>query len=153
VITKLLQISHVSDNVRIAVALRAARTAIGWNQQEFADRMGVAKSSIARIETLEIAPKAAFLTKALRLLKEAGVAIELFQAEVISLVIEPSALIEAARRLGDDALRRTDRDATRRKSAAYSRRLMGETSAEETERREVAAAEQLHQPSKKTPAH
>ena len=48
------------ENGKIIVAIRAARAAIGWNQQEFADRMGVAKSTVARIETLEIAAKGDF---------------------------------------------------------------------------------------------
>jgi len=46
------------DNLKIAVALRAARTALGWNQQEMADLTNVSKSTIARIETLEMAVKA-----------------------------------------------------------------------------------------------
>ena len=47
-----MSIDNILDNGRIAVAIRTARTALGWSQQEFADRMGVAKSTIARIETL-----------------------------------------------------------------------------------------------------
>ena len=55
------------ENGKIVVAIRAARSAIGWNQQEFADRMGVAKSTVARIETLEIAAKGDFVLRALRI--------------------------------------------------------------------------------------
>lgn len=40
------------------VALRAARAAAGWSQEEFAQLMGVAKTTVARIETLEMSARA-----------------------------------------------------------------------------------------------
>ena len=97
------------ENIKIAVALRSARTALGWNQQEFADKMLVAKSTIARIETLEMTPKADFLTRALRLFHDAGVSVDLLHAEKIVLGVEFAGLREAKRRLENDNLRRSDR--------------------------------------------
>ncbi|WP_396189665.1 multiprotein-bridging factor 1 family protein [Flavobacterium sp.] len=97
------------DEIKIAVSLRTARTAIGWSQQEFADQMNVAKSTIARIETLEMSAKADFLTKALRLFDEAGVSVNLIQAEGFSMQIDDSTLIEAGNRLKDTSRRRSDR--------------------------------------------
>lgn len=97
------------DEIKIAVSLRAARTAIGWSQQEFADQMNVAKSTIARIETLEMSAKADFLTKALRLFDEAGVSVNLIQAKGFSMQIDDSTLIEAGNRLKDTSRRRSDR--------------------------------------------
>lgn len=96
------------ENLKIAIALRAGRTAIGWNQQEFADRLGVAKSTIARIETMESAPSAAVLMRAMQLLREGGVAVDLMSGG-LSFQVAPAAIEEAARRLKDEQMRRTDR--------------------------------------------
>ena len=101
--------SEILDEIKIAVGLRATRTAIGWSQQEFADLMNVAKSTIARIETLEMSAKADFLTKALRLFAEAGVSVDLIQSKGLSIQIDNSTLIEASKRLKDDSRRRSDR--------------------------------------------
>lgn len=97
------------ENVKIAVALRSARTAIGWSQQEFANRMNVAKSTVARIETVETSPRAEFLTKAMALFHEAGVRIDFMDGNSLSLNITTAALHEAAGRLDDEAMRRSDR--------------------------------------------
>lgn len=97
------------ENVKIAVAIRSARTALGWNQQEFADKMNVAKSTIARIETLEMTAKADFLTRALRLFRDAGVTIDLLQEEQVALVVEAAGLFEAELRLQNEGMRRRDR--------------------------------------------
>jgi len=98
-----------SENVKIAVAIRSARTAIGWNQQEFADLMGTAKSTITRVETLEMGAKADFLNKAMRLFRETGVTVDLYQLDAISILIEPKAILVAKSRLEDGSLKRSDR--------------------------------------------
>lgn len=97
------------ENVKIAVALRSARIALGWNQQEFADKMNVAKSSIARIETLEMVAKADFLTRALRIYREAGVVVDLLLSDKVELIVEARGLEEAQQRLHNEAMRRADR--------------------------------------------
>lgn len=97
------------ENVKIAVALRSARIALGWNQQEFADKMEVAKSTIARIETLEMIAKADFLTRALRIFRDAGVVVDLLDADKVAFTIENKGLMEAQSRLQDDEMRRPDR--------------------------------------------
>lgn len=97
------------ENVKIAVALRSARIALGWNQQEFADKMAVAKSTIARIETLEMTPKADFLTLALRTFRDAGVVIDLLYSDKIVFTVESTALQEAQSRLDSEQMRRSDR--------------------------------------------
>ena len=98
-----------SENVKIAVAIRSARTAIGWNQQEFADLMGTAKSTITRVETLEMGAKADFLNKAMRLFREVGVTVDLYQLDAISILVEPKAVLLAKSRLEDGLLKRSDR--------------------------------------------
>ncbi len=97
------------DNGKVVVAIRSARAAVGWNQQEFADQMGVAKSTVARIETLEMAAKADFLIKAMRLFREAGVEVDLHAPEGISLQINDLAVAAAADALQDETKRRADR--------------------------------------------
>ena len=97
------------ENLKIAVALRSARIALGWSQQEFADKMHVAKSTIARIETLEMIPKADFLTLALRMFRDAGVVIDLLYSDKVVFTVESTALQEAQWRLNSEQKRRSDR--------------------------------------------
>lgn len=97
------------ENIKIAVAIRAARTALGWSQIEFAEKMGVAKSTVARIETLEMATKAEFLTKALRLFQQSGLTIDLLQLNALNINVVESALVEAKDRLKNETMRRSDR--------------------------------------------
>lgn len=97
------------EEIKIAVALRSARTALGWSQQEFADRMQVAKSTVARIETLEMDPKAEFLNRALWQFKAYGLSVDLLNPDTVIVTIEKPALSEAKSRLSDDKMRRTDR--------------------------------------------
>lgn len=97
------------DNAKIAIALRAARTGIGWNQQEFADLMGVAKSTIARIETMEMAAKGDFLVKAIGLFRSLGLELELFSPGKVEIKIEEPAIQKALAMLKDESRRRADR--------------------------------------------
>jgi transcriptional regulator with XRE-family HTH domain len=97
------------ENAKIAIAIRSARTAIGWNQQEFADLMEVAKSTITRVETLEMGAKADFLNRAMRLFRDAGVIVDLYQLDTIPMSIESKAILIAKGRLEDGSLRRSDR--------------------------------------------
>ena len=101
--------TSIKKNVKIAVAMRTARAAIGWNQQEFADLMGVAKSTIARIEMLEVSPRADVLLEAMELFDRAGLEVDFFKSENLTMVVTAQALDSAETRLMDDALRRSDR--------------------------------------------
>ena len=96
------------ENAKIAIALRTGRTALGWNQQEFANLMGVAKSTVARIETLEVGARADFMNKAIRLFRDHGVIVDLSQ-DGVPLQISDMAVIYAMNRLLDDSLRRSDK--------------------------------------------
>lgn len=71
--------------------------------------MGVAKSTVARIETLEVNARADFLTKALSLFKRAGVAVDLLDFDKVTVEVGPAALTEAQSRLEDEVMRRADR--------------------------------------------
>lgn len=98
---------------KIAVALRTGRTAIGWSQLEFAEKLGVAKSTVARIETLEMSPKADLVTRAMRLFREAGLEMDLYHPSDLSINISGSVITEAIARLKDDSKRRSDRTGIR----------------------------------------
>lgn len=100
---------EIVENAKIAVAIRAARAAIGWNQQEFADKMGVAKSTIARIETLEMGAKADFLIRAIQLFRQAGVEVDLAGDATIQLDVGQVAILGAIAALEDGSKRRSDR--------------------------------------------
>ena len=97
------------DNGKIAVAVRTARTALGWSQQDFADRMGVAKSTIARIETMEMAARGDFVIKAVTIFREAGVELDLADTFDLPIRISGPAILSAVEALADESKRRSDR--------------------------------------------
>lgn len=79
--------------MRFALAMRMGRAALGMSQQEFADALGVAKSTVARNETLEMAMRADTLTAMLRLFAEKGVEVDLLGAtDSLTIKIGPDAL-------------------------------------------------------------
>jgi len=96
------------QKVKFAVLLRTARVAIGWNQQEFADLLGVAKSSITRMETVEMAMPSIFAMRAMQLFRENGLEFDIFSADSTSVIITEKALQIAKSRLEDQTLRRSD---------------------------------------------
>ena len=89
--------------------MRTARAAIGWSQQEFAERLGVAKSTITRIEMLEVSPRADVLLQAMALFERAGLEVDFFKTANLSVLVSTKALEEAETRLKNEALRRSDR--------------------------------------------
>lgn len=97
------------QQVKAAVTIRAGRAALGISQQELADRLGISKSTIARIETLEMKPKFDVYARILALFKKAGLEIDAPLAEEIVMRISPQALDIAKRYLDDETKRRSDR--------------------------------------------
>jgi transcriptional regulator with XRE-family HTH domain len=97
------------DNGKIAVAIRTARAAAGWNQQEFADLMKVAKSTVARVETLEIAAKGHFVMRAMRLFRENGIDVDLMSASDLPIRISDRAIAASIDAIKDETNRRSDR--------------------------------------------
>lgn len=94
---------------KIIVALRSARAAVGWNQEEFAKKLGVAKSTVARVETLEMAPRGDYIVLAMQLFREAGIEIDLYVENSIPMTIGQKAINQAIQRLSDPSRRRVDR--------------------------------------------
>lgn len=97
------------ESGKIVVALRAARAAAGWNQEEFALLMGVAKTTVARIETLEMSARAEYLSKALRLFNKAGIVIDMSQVDSVPIKVSMMAVSNAVEDLQDVNKRRKDR--------------------------------------------
>ena len=97
------------ESGKIVVALRTARAAAGWNQGEFADLMGVAKTTVARIETLEMSARAEYLSKAIRLFREAGVEVDLSELDSVPIKVSMLAVAKAVDDLQDVNKRRKDR--------------------------------------------
>ena len=96
------------ENTKMVVALRTGRSALGWSQQELADALGIAKSTVARVETLEVRLKADFLYKALKIFKEHGILIDLSQDD-LPITLTNSLFLYAQNRLLDENMRRVDR--------------------------------------------
>jgi len=94
---------------KIVVALRTARAAAGWSQEEFAQLMGVAKTTVARIETLEMSVRAEYLSKALRLFNEAGIEVDMTQPDSVPIKVSMRAVPKAVDDLQDVNKRRKDR--------------------------------------------
>jgi|TARA_R100001039_G_C1850986_1_gene111338 transcriptional regulator with XRE-family HTH domain len=89
-----------NEKVRFALAMRIARVAMGMSQQEFADALGVAKSTVARNETLEMAMRADTLTAMLRVMRENGIEMDLLGSPTsLSVKIDQEALDKVAARL------------------------------------------------------
>jgi len=90
----------IEEKVRFALAMRIARVALGMNQQEFADELGVAKSTVARNETLQMAMRADTLTSMLRVMRENGLEMDVLGSPTsLSVKLNEEALTQAAGRL------------------------------------------------------
>ena len=101
------------ENMKIAVAIRAARTAIGWSQQELADKFIVSRPTIARMETLAILPKAVLVARILRFFKDSGVTVDTIYSDDLIIHVDKKALGEAKARLMYEGMRRADRNVKR----------------------------------------
>ena len=64
----------MQENVfKFAVEIRAGRTALGWSQTELAARAGVARPTVARIESFAMQPKLDTAERLKAVLRVAGV--------------------------------------------------------------------------------
>ncbi len=89
------------EKIRFALAMRLTRSALGMNQQEFADELGVAKSTVARNETLEMSMRADTLTSMFRVMHKHGVEMDLLSdPDSLTVKLNKTALKHAADKLG-----------------------------------------------------
>lgn len=82
---------------------------MGWSQEELAEKLGIAKTSLARVETLEGGLRAEQLSRIVRLYNDVGVTFEFMLDNQVTLKVNQKALELAYARLKDEALRRSDR--------------------------------------------
>jgi transcriptional regulator with XRE-family HTH domain len=97
------------DSIKLVVALRTARAIVGWSQVEFAEKMGLSKSTVARLETREADISFTVLKKILSEYKKMGIEIDLLYSANLNISIEPRALEAFRKQLHDEENRRSDR--------------------------------------------
>lgn len=97
------------DSIKIAIAMRTSRAALGMNQAEFASFIGVSKPTIARVEKLETTTRAETYIKLLRSLAKAGVELDTIMSDDIVVRVKPQAILQAKLFLDDISRRRSDR--------------------------------------------
>lgn len=97
------------DKIKLAVALRTARAAVGLSQEELAGQLGIAKTTIARTETLEGGLRADQLAAIIRLYKALGVELEFMLENEVVVRLDVKGLATAEGRLLDQNRRRADR--------------------------------------------
>ena len=97
------------QSVKLAVALRTARSVVGWSQDELSKLSGIPKITIARFETLEGNLKAEQLMKLLDLYGSMGAKLELSGGDGFTLTVEGKMINLAGERLGNNSDRRADR--------------------------------------------
>jgi len=98
------------DTIKLIVAIRMARVALGLSQQELADHMEIAKTTLARFETMEGGLSAELLTKLTRFFHLAGVNLDVISSEEEVVVrVTKTGLNLFAQGLQDEERRRSDR--------------------------------------------
>ena len=90
--------SSILDSTKTAIALRIARAALGWSQEEVATKAGIAKSTLARIETMDTSASATVLTALLRLYHDSGVKMDFIYGEEITVLVQEKVIQSAAGR-------------------------------------------------------
>jgi len=99
-----------AENISIVVALKATRAILGISQIEMAERLGISKATLARVETMEVSLKAPTFLRAIKLFKELGVQIDNNPTnECLRIEISNDALKAAYEALKDPSKRRPDR--------------------------------------------
>ena len=99
---------EVSVDIRAAIALRAARTALGWSQEDTAHHSGLAKTTIAR---LELATGGASLQNIYALIStygNFGIQISDLMQETVSISYNTATIQEAMKNLSNPDRKRRD---------------------------------------------
>ena len=96
--------------MKLAVALRTARSAVGWSQEELSKLSGIPKITIARFETLEGNLKAEQLMQLLELYGSLGAKLDLSVGYGFTLTVGAEVIKFASARLRDSRKRRADRN-------------------------------------------
>tara|TARA_A100001391_G_C4920404_1_gene238990 strand:+ start:109 stop:531 length:423 start_codon:yes stop_codon:yes gene_type:complete len=102
----------IEANLKIAAAMRAVRNALGVNQEEFAELIGISKPTVARVETLEVSMKLEMYTNILKRLKKMGIKVDTIYSDSVHVEFEPRALEILRENLADASKRRQGRSQT-----------------------------------------
>lgn len=97
------------ESTKLVVALRVGRAALGWSQVEAAEKLGIAKTTLARIETNEVKPSAEIVISIVRTYSENGVNLDFMFGDEIKVAITVDAIKSVQAKLDDPAQRRSDR--------------------------------------------
>jgi DNA-binding XRE family transcriptional regulator len=100
---------EIDESIKAAIAIKTARAAAGLNQVDFAQMLGIAKTTLARIETLETQVKLDIYFKAVRVLSDHGVEIDSISSDDIVVKVSKKAQQAIVNNLADEAKRRSDR--------------------------------------------
>lgn len=99
-----------AENISIVVALKATRAILGISQVEMAERLGISKATLARVETMESSLKAPTFLRAIKIFKDLGVQIDSNPSnEYLRIEISNEALEAAYADLKNPSNRRADR--------------------------------------------
>jgi transcriptional regulator with XRE-family HTH domain len=94
---------------KLAIALRVARAAMGWSQDEFAQAVGMAKTTLARAETAEGNLSTVQLSQILTIYAANGIDVQFMLGNDLTMKISESGMLMAQARLLDASNRRSDR--------------------------------------------
>jgi transcriptional regulator with XRE-family HTH domain len=100
---------EVYEKVKIAIALRMARAAIGWSQDELAEELNFAKTTIARAETMDGGLRIEQLAIVAQFYKSCGVEIDFLMGAEVTVKMTSHGVTKAMERLLDMSTRRVDR--------------------------------------------
>lgn len=75
------------DNARVAVAMRAARSALGMSQDDMADLLEMSRPSIYRLESFKMNVKGSSMIRALTFFHEHGIGINLYDDNKLTISI------------------------------------------------------------------
>lgn len=88
------------ETTRLAIAMRMARAACQWTQQEMADRLGVTKSVITRNEKPDMAMRADTLVRLIYVMRQENIELDVFSTlDCVRLYAEGEALDAMAMRV------------------------------------------------------
>ena len=90
--------SMMQENVfRFAIQIKAGRTVLGWSQTELAKKAGIARPTVARIESFSMQPKLETAEKIKDALRNAGIEFSDHQPERGFTMIVKSNALQAQR--------------------------------------------------------
>jgi DNA-binding XRE family transcriptional regulator len=90
-----------TESIKVGVALRVCRAALGMNQTDLAALIGISKVTLARVETLESSLKSDALMKAIKAFRDRGLEVDTMSSDGINLKISAAALGLALDKLND----------------------------------------------------